>query len=102
MKRTGLVMGAVAVLFVVSWVAKSFVLATTVDHNIVQAFLVTFSAFLTLAIMSFLYADNPIYKFAEHLFVGVSAAYWMTMGFWTTIVGNLIPRLSRGLAEGFF
>ncbi|RME20016.1 MAG: hypothetical protein D6800_13585 [Candidatus Zixiibacteriota bacterium] len=62
----------------------------------------TFSAFLTLAIMSFLYADNPIYKFAEHLFVGVSAAYWMTMGFWTTIVGNLIPRLSRGLAEGFF
>lgn len=33
------------------------------------------AAFLTLSILSFLYKDNPFYKFAEHLFVGVSAAY---------------------------
>jgi len=29
------------------------------------------SIFLTLAILSFLYDDNPIYKFAEHLFMGL-------------------------------
>ena len=102
MKRTSIVMAVVAALFVVSWIAKAFALADVTDHNIVRAFLITLSAFLTLAIMSFLYADNPVYKLAEHLFVGVSAAYWMTLGFWTTIVGNLIPRLSRGLAEGVF
>lgn len=32
---------------------------------------------LTIAILSFLYGDNPIYKFAEHLYVGYSAAYWL-------------------------
>ena len=31
------------------------------------------AAVLTLCIFSFLYKDNPFYKFAEHLFVGVSA-----------------------------
>jgi len=32
---------------------------------------------LTLCILSFLYGDNPVYKFAEHLYVGFSAAYWL-------------------------
>ena len=35
------------------------------------------AATLTVAIFSFLYRDNPLYKFAEHLYVGVSAAYWV-------------------------
>ena len=35
------------------------------------------AAGLTLAILSFLYRDNPLYKFAEHLYVGVSAGYWV-------------------------
>jgi len=51
------------------------------------------AAFLTLAILSFLYDDNPIYKFAEHLFIGVSAAYWMVVGIWTTLVPNLLGKL---------
>jgi hypothetical protein len=50
-------------------------------------------ALLTLMIFSFLYKDNPFYKFAEHLFVGVSAAYWMVVGFWTTLIPNMIARL---------
>jgi hypothetical protein len=50
-------------------------------------------AFLTLMIFSFLYKDNPFYKFAEHLFVGISAAYWMTVAFWTTLIPNMIARL---------
>ncbi len=51
------------------------------------------AALLTLMIFSFLYKDNPAYKFAEHLFVGVSAAYWMTVGFWTTLIPNLMAKL---------
>lgn len=61
-----------------------------------------FAALLTLAIMSFLYADNPIYRFAEHLFVGVSAAYWMVMGFWSTLVPNLLGNLAPGVTAKLF
>ncbi len=35
----------------------------------------TVAALLTLSIFSFLYKDNPFYRFAEHLFVGVSMGY---------------------------
>lgn len=35
------------------------------------------AAFLTLAIFSFLYKDNPFYKFVEHIYVGSSAAFWV-------------------------
>ncbi|MCP4632280.1 MAG: hypothetical protein GY855_05085 [candidate division Zixibacteria bacterium] len=56
-------------------------------------------AFLTLSIFSFLYKDNPFYKLAEHLFVGVSAAYWMCMGIWGTLVPNLIAKLHPPLVK---
>ena len=52
------------------------------------------AAFFTLFILSFLYKDNPFYKIAESVVVGVSAAYWMVVGFWTTIVPNLLGKLS--------
>jgi len=52
-----------------------------------------FGAFLTLAILSFLYKDNVFYKFSEHLFVGVSAAYWMVVGIWGTLFPNLIAKI---------
>lgn len=52
------------------------------------------AAFFTLAIFSFLYKDNPFYKFAEAVLIGISAAYWMVVGFWTTIVPNLFGKLS--------
>jgi hypothetical protein len=61
-----------------------------------------FAALLTLAILSFLYRDNPIYRFTEHLFVGVSAAYWMVMGFWTTLVPNLFGKLWPSLTARWF
>lgn len=102
MKRTTIIVaGIVTVLFIISWVWKSHSLDGTVDSPTASAFLVTLSAFLTLAIFSFLYKDNPFYKFAEHLFVGVSAAFWMCQGFWSTIVGNLVPRVSSGLSHFF-
>ncbi len=47
------------------------------------------AAIMTLCVFSFLYRDNPLYKFAESTVVGVSAAYWMVIGFWTTLIPNL-------------
>ncbi len=52
-----------------------------------------FAGFLTLSILSFLYDDNPFYRFAESLFVGVSAAYWMVQGIWQTLIPNMLGRL---------
>lgn len=57
------------------------------------------SAFCTLAIFSFLYGDNPLYKFTEAVFVGVSAAYAMVVAFWTEIATNLYAKLLPGLAR---
>ena len=51
------------------------------------------AALFTLAIFSFLFADNPFYKVAESVLIGVSAAYWMVVGFWDVLVPNLIARL---------
>lgn len=56
---------------------------------------------LTLMIFSFLYRDNPFYKFAEHLFVGVSAAYWMVQGVWGTLMPNLIAKVAPRLVQSF-
>jgi len=47
------------------------------------------AAGLTLCIYSFLYKDNPFYKFAEHLFVGVSAGYTIAIT-WHKVVTRLI------------
>lgn len=55
-------------------------------------------ALLTLCIFSFLYRDNPFYKFAEHLFVGISAGYFIILRFWTVIVANLWEPLQRAFA----
>lgn len=53
------------------------------------------AALLTLAIFSFLYKDNPAYRFAEAVMVGVSAAYFMVAGFWDGLVPKLFIPLSR-------
>lgn len=57
-------------------------------------------AALTLMILSFLYRDNPFYKFAEHLFVGVSAAYYMSINFWDALMPNLLGKLFPDLMSG--
>jgi len=51
------------------------------------------AALLTLGILSFLYKDNPIYKFCEALFVGVSAGYWFVSLFWQNIWPKLVLNL---------
>lgn len=51
---------------------------------------------LTLFILSFLYRDNPLYKFAEHLFVGISAGYYIALSWQETIRPNLVDELAHG------
>ena len=53
------------------------------------------AAALTLFIFSFLYKDNPFYKFAEHLFVGVSAGYIVVQQFWQVLWPNLIEPMGK-------
>jgi hypothetical protein len=44
---------------------------------------------MTLAIFSFLLGDNPVYKFAERLWVGVSTGYWTMLLFHTSFVDKV-------------
>mgnify|MGYP001393816759 FL=1 len=60
---------------------------------------VVVAAGLTLALYSFLYKDNPFFKMAENLFVGVAAAYVFGQYWYPTIYGEIWVRLS-GLSKG--
>jgi hypothetical protein len=51
---------------------------------------------LTLFILSFLWRDNPLYKFAEHLFVGISAGYYVALAYKETIHPNLVEEVAAG------
>jgi hypothetical protein len=59
------------------------------------------AALLTLCVFSFLWRDNPFYKLAEAIVVGVTAAYWMVVAFWEVIVPNLIGKLLPSLVQSW-
>ena len=61
------------------------------DFNIILGAWI--SVLLTLSVFSYLYKDNPFYRTAEHLFVGVSAGYGLSLSFWKQIQPNLFGRL---------
>jgi hypothetical protein len=50
-------------------------------------------AYFTLSIFSFLYKDNPFYKLAEQIFVGLSAGYWLIYTIYNILVPNLFNQL---------
>jgi hypothetical protein len=55
------------------------------------------AALLTLAIFSFLYRENPVYRFAEHLLVGVSAGYYLVQYFYSAVYKKLwVPVYEEG------
>jgi len=55
------------------------------------------ATFLTLCIFSFLYKDNPFYKLAEHILVGISVGYVLIISFNTTLMPKLInPVFKQG------
>ncbi len=53
------------------------------------------SAFLTLFIFSFLFGDNPIYRLAEHLYVGVSVGYSIAITWHNALYPDLIVPLFK-------
>lgn len=55
---------------------------------------------LTLAIFTFLYRDNPIYRFAEHMYVGVSMGYLVVRSWFDTITHKVIDPLQTGSDYG--
>jgi len=61
-----------------------------------EFFWTTVAAVLTLCVFSFLYKDNPLYKFVEHLFVGVAAGYVVAVQFHNVFVPNIWHPLIKG------
>jgi hypothetical protein len=58
---------------------------------------VVVAALLTLAVFSFLYRDNPFYRFAESLLVGVSAGYYVVHYFDAGVVRKFwVPVVQQG------
>jgi len=55
---------------------------------------------LTLCIYSFLYKDNPFFKFAEHLFVGVSVGFLIANTFHHVFLPYIYDPLKLGVTEG--
>ncbi|MBN1423734.1 hypothetical protein JXA88_04175 [Candidatus Fermentibacteria bacterium] len=60
------------------------------------------AAFLTLAIYSFLYKDNPLYRFAESLFVGLSLGYEIGIVLHRTIIPNLFQKLAADPGRNWY
>lgn len=59
------------------------------------------AAGLTLFILTFLYEDNPLFKLAEHLYVGVSVGYAIVKTYDTVVVRLIYePMLKPGVAQG--
>ncbi len=67
--------------------------------NLSPDILVWVSSLLTLCIFSFIFKDNPFYRFAEHLFVGTSAGYFIALSYHNVVYPNLIVPLFK---EGQF
>lgn len=47
------------------------------------------AAILTLAIFTFIYKENPVFRFAEHLLVGISAGYYLVQYFFSAVYRKL-------------
>ncbi len=52
---------------------------------------------LTLFMLSFLYKDNPFFKFGEHLYLGISNGYWIVYVFQNVIKPELFGRIAPRL-----
>ena len=53
------------------------------------------AGFLTLALFSFLYKDNPFYRLAEHIFAGLSAGYYVGLIYRSVILQQLVDPISQ-------
>ena len=84
-ERKGLIIGSVIVLI------TFIVMFITGDPS--KSIMVWIAAILTLSIYSFLYRDNIFYKFAEHLFVGVSVGYSVSVVYQNAFIRRVFDPL---------
>ncbi len=61
--------------------------------NIATEFWTWNAAILTIAIFSFLWRDNPLYRIAEHLYIGVANGYSITLTYFNVVVPMMIDPL---------
>jgi len=59
-------------------------------------------ALITLAIFSFLYRDNVVYKFVERLWVGVTTGYWTMLLYHTSFTDKVLDPLFRHFSTQWF
>jgi hypothetical protein len=59
------------------------------------------AAFLTISILTFLYKDNPVFRFAENLFAGVSLGYFVGIVLNQTLKPNLFLPIKNDLAANW-
>lgn len=59
------------------------------------------AALCTLAILSYLYKDNPLYKSFEYLFVGVASGYYLSIQYDNVLIPNLFQPVGRGVTSLF-
>jgi hypothetical protein len=59
------------------------------------------TALLTLAIFSFLYRENRVFRFAEHLLVGVSAGYYVVQYFYSGVIKKMVIPMSQDLGANW-
>ncbi|MCK4303472.1 MAG: hypothetical protein KAY24_04475, partial [Candidatus Eisenbacteria sp.] len=60
------------------------------------------AALVTLAIFSFLYRDNVIYKFTERLWVGVTTGYWTMLLYHTSFTDKVIEPIFYNFSTQWF
>jgi hypothetical protein len=59
------------------------------------------AAFLTLAVLSFLYKDNPVFRLAESLFAGVSLGYYVGIVLDQTLKPNLFVPMRADFGQNW-
>ena len=59
------------------------------------------AALLTIFAFSFLYKDNPFFRFAESLFAGVSLGYYVGITLNQTIMPNLVDKLVQDFGHNW-
>jgi hypothetical protein len=69
----------------------------TLSHDLVSGFI---SFVLTLMILSYLIGDNPVFRVAVYIFIGVSAGYVAAVAWWQVLYPKVfVPLLNGSLIE---
>lgn len=85
--------GLFLVLNLILWASGVYVDKDGESLHTMKILGIMLAAGLSLAMYSFLYADNPVFKFAEHLYIGVSVGYLIT----TIVYEQILPLLIKPL-----